>query len=113
MPDQAPQRTRRHLAVIETVLGLALTATPVALWIAWEPEILFGVLVAALASALLLDLVHRLDAAGRAAPSWERPELQDQFFVEMHRLFPLIHHHSGRESARFRSVMRRLRRRLP
>ena len=104
--------TRWRVAA-ETVLGLVLAATPVALWISWEPEILFAVLAAALASALLLILVDRLDAAERAAPSWQRPELPEQFFAEMHRVFPLVHHHRRTESARLRDAMRRVRRLLP
>lgn len=103
--------TRWRVAA-ETVLGLVLAATPVALWIAWEPEMLFAVLAAALVCAALLVLVDRLDPAERAAPSWQHPELQDQFFVEMHRVFPLVHHHRRTESARFRDAMRRVRRLL-
>ena len=104
--------SRWPIAAAETLLGLVLAATPVALWVAWEPEILVAVLAAALACAALLVLLHRLQA-GRDTQAWQRPELPDQFFVEMHRIFPLVHHHRRTESARFRGAMRRVRRLLP
>jgi len=104
--------TRWPIVAAETVLGLVLAATPVAMWIAWEPEILLAVLATSLVCAALLILVHRLDARS-TAPSWQRPALDDRFFVEMHRVFPLVHHHRRTESARFREAMRRVRRLVP
>jgi hypothetical protein len=100
------------VAVVETLLGLVLAVTPVALWIAWEPGILFAVLGAALASAVLLVLLHRLAAARDQPQAWRRPELGEHFYAEMHRIFPLVHHHSRGESARFRGAMQRVRRQL-
>ena len=38
--------------------------------------------------------------------------VDDRFYAEMHRVFPLVHHHSRRESARFRGAMQRVRRLL-
>jgi len=115
MPSSAEHaaHSRWPLAVAETLLGIVLAATPVALWIAWEPEILLAVLALALASALLLVLVHRLDPAQHAAPTWRHPELRDQFFVEMHRVFPLVHHHRRTLSGRFGEAMRKVRRLVP
>ena len=104
--------TRWLSAAAETLLGLVLAATPVALWIAWEPEILVGVLATTLVSALLLVLVHR-----RIAPQGDihtpHPELRDEFFVEMHRVFPLVHHHRRKQSARFARAMQKVRRLVP
>jgi hypothetical protein len=105
------QQTPWYVAAAETALGLVLTATPVALWIAWTPTMLFSVLAAAVLSALLLVLIHHFVAA-EGAPGGRTAQLDEQFFVEMHRISPLVHHHSRRESARFRDAMRRVRRLL-
>ena len=105
--------TRWLAAAAETLLGLVLAATPVALWIAWEPEILVGVLATTLVSALLLVLVHRRIAPQRDAPAQPHPELRDEFFVEMHRVFPLVHHHRRKQSARFARAMQKVRRLVP
>lgn len=105
-------RTHWLVALLETVLGLALAATPVALWIAWTPALLGAVLAGCVACALLLVWLQRWDAAALAAVESPRPRVDDRFFAEMHRVFPLVHHHSRRESARFRGAMQRVRRLL-
>jgi hypothetical protein len=101
---------RWFVAFVETILGLVLAATPVALWVAWSTEVLAVVLTAAILSAVLLVLVH----ARTAEPAGRGPELRvtvlpDGFVEEVHQLFPLTHHHAWTETARFRRSMRRLR----
>jgi hypothetical protein len=98
------------LALAETVLGLVLAATPVTLWIAWTPALLGGALAASLGCALLLVALHRLDPTTRDGAEAPRPRVDERFFHEMHRIAPLVHHHSLRESARFRGAMDRARR---
>lgn len=111
MNADAP-RTHWLVALAETVLGLALAATPVALWIAWTPTLLVAVLAGCLACALLLVWLQRWDAATLAAVETPRPQVNERFFAEMHRIAPLVYHHSLREPARFRRAMRRVRRLL-
>ena len=50
------------------LLGAILAATPVALWVAWTPTVLFVVVAAAIAGAGLLVLLHEF-AHGEARQS--------------------------------------------
>ncbi len=109
-PD-AP-RTHWLVALVETVLGLALAATPVALWIAWTPALLGAVLAGCIVCALVLVWIQRWDAAALAAVETPRPQVDERFFAEMHRIAPLVYHHRLREPARFRRAMGRVRRLL-
>lgn len=93
-------------AVLQTLLGLVLAATPLVLWIAWSPAMLAGVIVVALLSAGLLLLVTESTPEARAAERTDR--LPDEFFEEVQHLHPMVYHHSGRRSSRFHRSMRRL-----
>lgn len=106
-PD-AP-RTHWLVALVETLLGLALAATPVALWIAWTPALLGAVLAGCIVCALVLVWIQRWDAAALSAVETPHPQVDDRFFAEMHSIAPLVYHHSLREPARFRRAMRRVR----
>ena len=93
--------------VAEAGLGLLLAATPLALWIAWTPALVLGVMLAAVATAALLAVL------AESAPRQEEsitgvPRLPEEFIEEVHRLFPLTYHHSHRPAARFRETMLRL-----
>jgi len=99
-----PHRLTDHATAL---LGIVLAATPLALWVAWSPAVLFLVLAVAIACAGLLVLLNHL--GGQSAPAATgRVELPEQFVAEVHQLFPLTYHHSHRPAARFRRAMRRL-----
>lgn len=97
----------------ETVLGIVLAVTPVALWVAWTPGLLAWVVVAAIAcSVLLVLLAHCLPRAAEREADGTRNLLGrvglPGAIEEVHRLFPMIYHHSSRNNSRFRQVMARL-----
>jgi hypothetical protein len=93
----------RHFC--QTVIGMVLAATPLALWIARSPtQLLATVLVAVLGAGLLVMLTD--ETSERAAE--QGPRLPEEFLVEVQHLHPMIHHHSGRRSSRFQRTMRRL-----
>lgn len=96
----------RELA--QTLLGLVLAVTPLAMWVAWTPALLAGVLAVALLSAGLLVLLT--DALPARTPD-VRARLSEEFLEEVQHLHPMIYHHSGRRSSRFHRTMRRLARR--
>ena len=100
----------RFAAVGSTVLGVMLTVTPVALWVAWTPTVLFVVVAVAIASAGLFVLLteFRQPNAGRSPAADGRALLPDEFIAEVHELFPLTYHHSRLETTRFRRAMERL-----
>lgn len=97
----------------ETVLGIVLAATPVALWVAWSPALLIWVLLTAAACSALLvllsDHLPRSEAQDDSARSWrDKDGVPGEIVEEVHRLFPMIYHHSGRNSPRFRQAMARM-----
>ena len=116
MPMSLEQRERGGglFAAAETVLGLALAAAPVALWVAWSPQMLVAVVAVTLVCAVLLVGLHARGASSRASgssagePAWRGAALPEGFVDEVHRLFPLTHHHAWTGTARFRRAMRRL-----
>lgn len=93
----------RHLA--QTLVGLVLAATPLALWIAWSPALFVGTLVVVVLGAGLLVLLTEAQPEHGAG---EGVRLSDEFLQEVQRLHPMIYHHSGRRSSRFQRTMRRL-----
>jgi len=97
-------RRLRHLG--EAVIGIMLAATPVFLWIAWTPEILIGVMLAAVLCAGVLVLLTE-SSPDQAAGSARRT-LAPEFIDEVHRLFPLTYHHSRHETPRFRRAMQKM-----
>jgi hypothetical protein len=108
----------RCISGAESGLGIVLAVTPVTLWVAWSPSILFAAVAVAVISAMLLVLLNRhrgsareeLDADAHVGGS--RPVLPDGFVEEIHQIFPLTYHHSRSGPARFRRAMDRLRRPL-
>jgi hypothetical protein len=95
----------RHLG--ELGLGIILAVTPLALWIAWTPAMVIGIMLAAVASAALLALL--VESSPENVPSTaSMRKVPEEFIEEVHRLFPLTYHHSLRESPRFRKAMSRL-----
>jgi len=102
-------------AAVETVLGIVLALVPLALWIAWSPALLFAVIVTGgVCAALLIALWHWQDESLEAARDLDEDpahaEVPDAFVEELHRLFPLVFHHSRQEKQRFRRTMETLRR---
>lgn len=97
----------RRLA--QTLLGMVLAATPVALWVAWSPALFVGTLAACVLCAALLVLLT--EPAVRGAE--DRVCLPEEFLDEVQGLHPMIYHHSGRRSSRFQRAMRRLARLTP
>ena len=95
-------------AAAETLLGLVLAAVPVALWVSWSQALFFGVLVVAVACALLLVVLAR-------DPGQESGEvrLPDEFVAELHRVFPPVYHNARKVTGRFRRTMERLRELTP
>jgi hypothetical protein len=91
----------------QTILGIALAVTPVALWIAWTPAMLAWVLVGSLLSAALLVMLTEASPEGSARGS-DSAGIPDEFVEEVQKLFPMIYHHSGRRSARFHKTMQHL-----
>jgi hypothetical protein len=100
------------LSVGLTLLAAILVATPLALWVAWTGPILFGVLAAGLAAAVLYCLLARLELPAVASPSRTaalRPEpLPDELVDEIQRLHPFVHHNRFAKDRAFRAAMRRL-----
>lgn len=56
----------RHLA--QTLVGMVLAATPLALWIAWSPVLLAATLVVAVLGAGLIVLLTEEEAGHGEAP---------------------------------------------
>jgi hypothetical protein len=101
--------------VVETGLGIVLALVPLGLWIAWSPGVLFAVLVTGGVCAALLIALSALedgptDEDGAAQQDPARVVVPDAFVEELHRLFPLVYHHSRGEKRRFRRAMETLRR---
>jgi hypothetical protein len=101
-------------AVAETVLGLALAAVPVALWVAWSPLVFGLVLGTCLVCAVLLVA---LTDAGSGGPEVPAPlgrgplsAIPEAGVEELHGLYPLTYHHGRRRDPRFHAVMETLRR---
>lgn len=99
----------------ETGLGIVLALVPLALWVAWSPAVLLAILVAGGVSAALLVVLSWLedapaDEARMPQDDAGRVAVPDAFVEELHRLFPLVYHHSRREKRGFRRVMDKLRR---
>jgi len=97
----------------ETVLGIVLAATPVALWVAWSPALLVWVLLIAIACSAMLVLLseclpRRGDHGFGAQSRRDRVGDIGEIVEEVHQLFPMIYHHSGRNNPRFRLAMARL-----
>jgi hypothetical protein len=92
---------------MRTLLGVILALTPVALWIAWSPSLLFGVMAIALVSAVLLVLLTESSPRDQAGQDG-RVTLPEGFVDEVQHLYPLIYHNSLTGSSRFRLVMKRL-----
>ena len=90
-----------------TLLGVILALTPGALWIAWTPSLLIGVMAVALVSAGLLVLLTESSPRDPAAQDG-KVALPEEFVDEVQRLFPLTYHHSAAGPARFRQTMERL-----
>jgi hypothetical protein len=99
------ERAGRLRRIAESGLGIVLATTPVLLWVAWTPELLIGVMLAAVLCAVLLVLLTEPGGDRAGAPP---PALPPEFVDEVQRLFPLTYHHSMRETARFRRAMKRL-----
>ena len=91
---------------MRTFLGIVLAVTPAALWIAWTPGLLLGIMAAAIVAAALLVLLT--EASPAQARGDDRATLPPQFIEEVHRLFPLTYHHSAHGPSRFRRAMKRL-----
>lgn len=104
----------RYASVGVTACGIVLAAVPLALWVAWTPFGFLMVLAAGAVSIVLLGyLASRLPSGtDEARPPHDRvakPVVSDEFVEEIHKISPLIYHHSPKESAKFRRAMRRLR----
>lgn len=94
----------------ETALGIALALVPLALWIAWTPILLVAVLATGAVCAALLIAIAGLGHDEAAQDDAERVVVPDAFVEQLHRLFPLVYHHSRREKQGFRRMMEKLRR---
>lgn len=108
---------KRLAGIAEIGLGMILAATPVALWIAWSATLVFCIMLVAVVSAALLALLADLlceeaQAEDGREAAYNEFSLPDEFIEEVHRLFPLIYHHSRFETASFRQTMDRLSRLL-
>ena len=105
---------RKFVDLARTTLGLFLVAVPLALWVAWSETAFFLVLAVGVAAAVLVCLLARVGEPkledGRNAG--ERIELTDQFVAELHRLFPLVHHHRRPGDSVFQRKMDRLKKLL-
>ena len=94
-----------------TVIGIVLALVPLALWVAWTEIMLMMVLaVAAVAAALLTVLAELENRADEDNGDGLREALTDESIAEIHRVFPLVYHHSLNENTRFRGAMERVRR---
>ena len=100
-------------AASEVALGIILALVPLALWVAWSPDVLLFVIVAGAISAALLVALSRGQHDATAQGSREnavQTVVPDAFVEELHRLLPLVYHHSLREKRGFRRTMEKLRR---
>jgi len=115
--DRDPLMTKRLVAgpgwlraAGELALGIVLALVPLALWVAWSPDMLLFVIAAGGVSAALLIVLWGPSESGRIEEGQPRTVVSDQFVEEVHRLFPLTYHHSRRGKLRFRRAMEKLRR---
>jgi hypothetical protein len=97
---------------VATLLGTVLAVTPVALWIAWNVELVVCIMLGAAVCAMLLSFVESSlpvsPDQGHDAGTGARTALPEEFIEEVHRLFPLTYHHSMRPATRFQQAMERL-----
>ena len=99
------------------LLGLVLTATPLALWVAWTETLFLVVLatgaIAGVLYCLLLQFEKPAGPAQRQAIDHVRlGSVPDRNIEELQRLHPFIHHHRASGGPRFRAAMYRLKRLL-
>ena len=104
----------RFISLAMCMLGIALSLTPLALWVAWSGEVLVIVVAVAAGSSVLLALLSEFEnpgVEGRHVRDGRttREVFTDESIAEVHRLFPLTYHHSLNETARFRRAMRKVR----
>jgi len=105
--------------MVMTILGIFLVLTPLALWIAWSPGVLFAVLGGGIAAALALLACRWLaqryraqTAAIAAAPPIGPPPVSDRFLAELSGMGPFTYHNRLTGDYKFRLKMARLRRLL-
>jgi hypothetical protein len=100
-----------------TVLGIVLALIPPALWVAWTPTGLLGVVAVGVVSAAVLVVLvdwgpQDVEDRQSAHDAKARKAMIDASIVEIHRIFPLTYHHSLVEKDRFRQTMEKIRRLL-
>jgi hypothetical protein len=109
------RRAADHLHEIgNVVLGLLLSAIPLALWIAWSEIVFFAVLATCfIAMGLLIALTRSSNSAETDRQAENRADRRDgispEFIAELHRLVPFTYHHRLLGDTRIRKKMARLR----
>ena len=98
-------------------LGLVLTVTPLAMWVAWTETILLGVIVVGALAGVLYCVLFRFERPEaplrRDGAEEERAEeLSDAFIEETTELHPFVHHHQRAGTPIFRAAMAHLKKHL-
>ncbi len=99
------------------LLGLVLTVTPLALWVAWTDTILFVVLVTGVTAGVLYCVLAHFEKPANPGQSelsdYVRAKiLADKNIVELQKLHPFIHHHRASGGPKFQIAMYHLKKRL-
>lgn len=98
-------------------LGLVLTATPLALWVAWTQTIFLAVLAIGVMAGVLYCLLVGFErpagpARREASDDFGPGDVPDSYIEELQGLHPFIHHHRASGGPKFRRAMYHLKRYL-
>jgi hypothetical protein len=101
----------RVISTAMTVLGIVLALVPLALWVAWTEIMLMIVLAVAFVAAALLTVLAEFEnnRAVEVNGGRSREAFTEESIAEVHRIFPLVYHHSLNKNARFSGAMERVR----
>jgi len=104
-------------SIATTLLGIALSVVPLALWVAWTETILLAIIAVGATSAVLLVVLAERevplpDGSNSVHRPYTRPTIPDESVADLHQIFPLTYHHSLKASARFARAMEKISRRM-
>ena len=100
--------------IVIVICGLIMAVTPLALWVAWSQPIFFGVLVTCFVAMGILVFMSWFTGSdgepiGTGAKETGKQRLEGEFFDELQRHLPLVHHHRRLSDPRIHRKMARLR----
>ena len=114
-----PNRRTRHLVTaLQTLLGIVLVLTPLALWVAWSEAVLLLVLACNIAAITALVLCHWLINRGQVRSGRKQGDrrgpgaLSDEFVAAVSNVAPWTYHNRITGDGDFKRNMARLRKML-